>query len=672
MRGELQRAPRRVAPAVLPPQRRLAPEAEAPAGPTAEQALACTADPSAALLWLLAEEAPAAELGRLAELVEARTGDDHGVRAAVASAVAVRARLDERSRREQELAALYATAGDLSSMHDLEAVLQAIVRRARQLLGTDAAYLTLNDEPRGVTYMRVTEGIRTERFKRVQITMGAGLGGLVAETCTPYTTADYLADERFDHTIDDIVLPEGLVAILGVPLRLGERAIGVLYAANRRERPFSADEVALLLSLADHAAIAIENASLFEDLRAALEDLRQASEVISARTEQVERAAAVHERLAAVMLGGGGLPQVAAAVVDVLGGSFVVLDPNGRVLVQAGSPVPPELTAALVTPTASARSPRGSRALAVSGPDGEPVVVAPVFAGADVLGHVLSVGRELDETDVRILERSAVVTALLLLQERSIADAEQRVRGELFDDLFATPQRDVEGLHRRALHLGVDLSQPHVVAVARVAEPSRAAAAWRAARAVHGKGGMSGQYRGDVVLLLAADDASAAARRVAAQLRDSVGCPVTVGAVGPGAGAAELAELYREAARCCDVLLSLGRGGEAAGTDDLGIYGLLLSAAGQDELRRFVRRSIGAVVDYDAQRRSELVRTLLAYYGSGGNLTRTAQELYVHVNTLYQRLDRITTLLGERWRSGDGALQVQLALRLHAALDTVS
>jgi sugar diacid utilization regulator len=671
VRGELQRAPRRRTPASLPPQRRGLADPDPVPGPTAEDALACAPDPSAALLWLLAEEAPAGELSRVAELVQARTGTDAAVRQVAASALAVRARLDERRRREQELAALYATAGDLSSLHDLEAVLQAIVRRARQLLDTDTAYLTLNDEERGVTYMRVTEGIRTEGFKQVHITMGAGLGGLVAESCTPYTTADYLADERFAHTIDDVVAPEGLVAVLGVPLRLGERAIGVLYAANRRERPFGADEVALLLSLADHAAIAIENASLFEDLHAALEDLRQASDVISARTEQVERAAAMHERLAAVMLGGGGLPQVADAVVDVLGGSFVVLDPGGRVLVSAGCPVADGLVAALAAPASRARSPRGNRALAVSGPNGEPVVIAPVFAGADVLGHVLAVGRELDEPDVRILERSAVVTALLLLQERSIADAEQRVRGELFDDLFATPQRDVEGLHRRALHLGVDLSEPHVVAVARVAEPGRAAAAWRAARAVHGTGGMSGQYRSDVVLLLAADDASAAARRVAGQLKDSVGCPVTVGAVGPGAGAAELAELYREAARCCDVLLSLGREGEAAGTDDLGIYGLLLSAAGQDELRRFVRRSIGPVIDYDAQRRSELVRTLLAYYGAGGNLTRTAQELYVHVNTLYQRLDRITTLLGERWRSGDGALQVHLALRLHAALDTV-
>jgi DNA-binding PucR family transcriptional regulator len=219
--------------------------------------------------------------------------------------------------------------------------------------------------------------------------------------------------------------------------------------------------------------------------------------------------------------------------------------------------------------------------------------------------------------------------------------------------------------------LGVDLDRGHVVAVARVADCSRAAAAWRASRSVHGAGGMSGQYRDDLVLLVPADDASSTARRIAKQLEDKVGCPVTVGAVGPGTGAAEIADLYREAARCCQVLVSLGRTGEGAGAEDLGIYGLLLSAAGQDELSRFVQRTIGPVLDYDRERRSELVRTLLAYYASGGNLTRTAAELYVHINTMYQRLDRVSSLLGEGWRTGDAALQVHLALRLHSALSTL-
>ena len=97
------------------------------------------------------------------------------------------------------------------------------------------------------------------------------------------------------------------------------------------------------------------------------------------------------------------------------------------------------------------------------------------------------------------------------------------------------------------------------------------------------------------------------------------------------------------------------------------MYGLLLSAAGQDELDRFVTRTVGPLVEYDRDRGSELVRTMLAFYGAGGSLTRTAQELFVHVNTLYQRLERITQLLGDGWRSGDGALQVHLALQLHTS-----
>ena len=633
----------------------------------AQDALAEAVDPAAALLLLLAREAPAAELTRVFDCCT--PAQQERLHSALTSSLQVRARLDEQRRREEQLAALYASASDLSSLHDLEQVLQAIVRRARDLLGTDVAYLTLTDTERSATYMRVTEGIRTDAFKQVLLPLGAGLGGLVAATCTPYATADYRADARFVHTIDDTVSGEGLVAILGVPLRLGDKVIGVLYAANRRERPFDPDEVALLLSLADHAAIAIENASLFEELTTALADLQRASGLLQEHSSVVERTAAEHERLSAVMLAGGGLPEVAAAVLEVLGGSLLVVDADGRLLAAGGPPVEgAEALAATALPTVRGRRPTPSRR------GGSPAMVVPVFAGAETLGAVISVGPSLDELGVRTLERAAVVVALLLLQERSIAQAEHRVRGELFDDLFAVPQRQAADLERRAAHLGLDLTRPYVVVVARVQDGARSAALWRATRDAHGPDGMGGQHRGDLVLLVPTDDgagsataASAVAAQVAARLRESVDPPATVGASGPGTGAVELADLYREACRCCDVLVSLGRAGEAAGRDELGVYGLLLSGSGQDEVDRFVTRTVGALLDYDRERGSELARTLLAYYGSGGSLTRTAQDLFVHVNTLYQRLERVTQLLGEGWRSGDGALQVHLALQLHGA-----
>ncbi|MCC3264165.1 hypothetical protein LLE87_38995, partial [Paenibacillus polymyxa] len=68
--------------------------------------------------------------------------------------------------------------------------------------------------------MRVTDGTVSARFQALRLPMGAGLGGLVAQTAAPYATADYFADGRFRHTVEinDGVRDEGLVAILGVPL----------------------------------------------------------------------------------------------------------------------------------------------------------------------------------------------------------------------------------------------------------------------------------------------------------------------------------------------------------------------------------------------------------------------------------------------------------------------
>ncbi|MGH3442479.1 MAG: helix-turn-helix domain-containing protein, partial [Nitriliruptorales bacterium] len=388
------------------------------------------------------EGAPAEEIDRL--------------RDAARQALQLRTVLTARRRRERELAALYETAGDLSSLRDVEQVLQAIVRRARQLLGTDTAYLTLIDEERGDTYMRVTEGVVDESFRNLRLPLGKGLGGLVAETARPYFTADYLEDPQFDHTdyIDAAVVAERITAIIGVPLMLGDKVIGVLFAANRSERPdFSPDEVNLLSSLAAHAAIAIENARLFQDTQAALAELNRSNEVVRAHSEAVERAAAAHERFTNLVLQGGDMGDVARAVAEVLGGDLWVVDPGGRVV--AGS-------AELSFDLPDLGSER-SRSRTTPLPSGSGWMT-PVFAGNELLGSlVLRSEADLDAADLRTLERAAQVTALLLLNQRSLAEAEHRMRGELVDDLLSHPDRDADELRRRARLVGVDLEAPHVV-----------------------------------------------------------------------------------------------------------------------------------------------------------------------------------------------------------------
>ncbi|MFV2100669.1 helix-turn-helix domain-containing protein [Micromonospora sp. LOL_024] len=622
-------------------------------------------------LELLAREAAAVEFeGPLVAARSAGLPADQIAEVEQAKAVALRVRalLERRRRRESELSGLYDTVSDLAGLRDLDDVLRAIVHRARHLLGADVAYMTLDDAGRGDTYMRVTDGSVSARFQRLRLPMGAGLGGLVAQSGAPYVTADYPQDERFHHTreIDAGVGEEGLVAILGVPLRLGSTSIGVLYAANRSARPFAREEVALLLSLAAHAAVAIDTARLLAETRSALEELSSANTTIRAHSSSVERAAAAHDRMTALVLRGGGVEDVAAAVTEVLGGALLALDADGRLLARVGEidePLRGDIIEAVAASRTEGRSVRRGA-----------LWYAAVVAGAENLGVlVLRPEEELADADQRILERAALVTALLLLFRRTVAEAEGRVRGELLDDLIARPLRDIDALRGRAHRLGVDLDAPHILvtvgddAIAATGSARQRVLSWAITYAST-RGGLAAARDGRVALMLPGQDAGGSARAVARDLARITGRPVTAGASGPSAGPASLTTAFREADRCLSALGALGRAGQGSSAAELGFVGLLLGAVdggGDADVSRFLTATLGPVVDYDARRGTALIRTLEAYFGVGGSLARAAEQLHVHVNTVTQRLERVGQLLGGDWQQPERALEVQLALRLH-------
>ncbi|MEU2263989.1 GAF domain-containing protein [Streptomyces sp. NPDC019645] len=616
-------------------------------------------------LELLARGAPAEAYDRPALLARAGGAGPETLSSlehAKQLALRVRAELEGRRRREAELSALFETAHDLAGLRDLDAVLRAIVQRARSLLGTEVAYLSLNDPAAGDTYMRVTEGSVSARFQQLRLGMGEGLGGLVAQTARPYVTDSYFDDERFQHTraIDSGVRDEGLVAILGVPLMLGSQVIGVLFAADRRARVFEREQVALLGSFAAHAAVAIDTANLLAETRSALAELERANAIIRDHSAVIERASEVHDRLTELVLHGGGVHDVAGAVSEVLDGTVEFAEPDA-----------PSLTGVELT---------GADGHAVR--HAEDWVVA-VSAGGELLGALVLRGHPaLDPVDRRTLERAAMVTSLLLLARRSAGEAEQRVRGELLDDLLDAPGRDPRLLRERAARLRADLDAPHVVLAARIDAPpgtggsDRATAdrqrLWSAASHLAAtRHGLAATRDGGTVLLLPlgpGDSAPELARQTAKHLGSTLREPVTVGASAPveaPAGApGSVPAAYAEARRCVEALRLLGRSGEGAAAPDLGFLGLLLADTG--DIEGFVHRTIGTVADYDERRGTDLVRTLDAYFASGMSPARTKDELHVHVNTVAQRLERIGRLLGEDWQSPARALEIQLALRLHA------
>jgi PucR-like helix-turn-helix protein/GAF domain-containing protein/diguanylate cyclase with GGDEF domain len=609
------------------------------------------------LLRLLAEGAPASELS---------AADDPDGEAREL-ALRVRAAFDSRRRREAELTALVDTARDLASLRDPSGVLDAIVRRARTLLGTDVAYLTLYDREAGDTFMRATDGSVSAEFQTVRLSLGDGLGGLVAKTHKPYWTADYFRDHRFQHTglIDSAVGDEGLVSICGTPLLVEGEFVGVLFAANRSPRPFTADQVALLGSLAALAAVSLVQTRSAAETAHALAQLSSAHELVRHHTAGIERAAAAHDRFAALVLEGGGVDDITAALADLLGGWVVLLGDSDERLSTCGTAAGPGVSGGngqtSVAGSAAVLETRQTGRLAHTG---DMWAIAVRAAQSDLGVLVLGGVDGLDDADQRTLERAAVVTALVLLFERTAAEAEQRVRTDLVSDLI-TGRGDRSALQTRARASGVDPARPHAVLVAEAVGETPRRTLLLAAHAATGMGSIVGEHDGRVVALVPSQDPHAAAEELARRLR-RLG-KVTVGAAGPVTIDGDVPGAWDEAARTTTALDALGLAGTGASAEHLGFAGLVVGSA--PDVDGYVRRHLGPLLDYDSRRGSELVRTLQAYFDSGSSPRHAATALHVHVNTVSQRLERISSLLGTDWQRPDQALELQLALRLRHLRD---
>ncbi|HST40908.1 MAG TPA: GAF domain-containing protein [Conexibacter sp.] len=571
--------------------------------------------------------------------------------------------LEHHRARESELLALYETAHDLTALRDVDRVLQAIVRRARQLLSSDVGYLSIYDPEREDFYVRATEGSFSEDFARIRVPAGVGICGLVAADKRPRFSSDYARDDRFRHSggIDHGVLAEHIDSLLGVPLMADGGVIGVLFVADRYQRTYAPPQIALLDSLGAHAAAAIENARLFQESREALEREQRANAELQARTREIQSAADVHEQLTALLAAGGDLADLADVVARELNGPVLVA--GAALAPLAGSAQAPdaaELPAQLRE--ALGRSAQLGRSVHVE-PLGAWVVSTAAPAAGGEGGLVLWRSDPLSPGQLRMLERAAVVVALVLLSRERVAAAEQRAMGDLVTGLLAQPQTDPAALAREARRQGLPLDDRLCVIALRLPAAHEPHAA-NVARAALAPTGLVGHLNGELVAILPAAGAEVTAQRLRSDLAGSSPSPVTA-ALAVADDLAQLPESHRRASQCLRLLVNLGREGTVASETELAPYALLLSEQGRAQVQGFVDGALAPLVAWDERRGTELTRTLLTFFDCGHSTSAAAAALHVHPNTLRQRLDKATALL-PGWNDPTRALELHLALRLHA------
>lgn len=571
-----------------------------------------------------------------------------------------------RIRRERELSSLYATARSLTALGEVDAVLDSIVRHAHELIGTDFTYLSLVGPDDSLT-LKASEGTISSTFSTASVPSGTGVGGRVIATGAPAWVSNYLEtrDVPHDQSFDDLALPEGMMALLGVPLLVGEEVVGVLFAADRTERPFEHDEVALLRAFADHAAVALNNARLYEESRAALKQLQTAYETIENQVAMMERAQAVHESLTRVVLKGGGAEDVARLLVDHLKGAVTVFDRTGAVTATCVHDEAVAQSAQRPSPDAVEQARQSGRWATTTDSTGLWHSAAAIQAGDTHLGALLLTrSHEPTQVDVRMLERTAQIMGLLLLKETAVAQAEERVSGELLTELLVSAPPVSPALRARAQARGVDISHLDVLLVAESADRSVTQVSRRLHTLSREWGGLAGEHLGRATMLVGATDPAEVAETVHARLRRELGTPVRV--VSERVNDQGWGRAFDLASRCSGLMKSLGVLDQGSTAHQYAMFAILFDSERSQDLDRFLDDTIKPLVIYDRRRSAQLVTTLTSYFHHSGNYAKTAAALHVHVNTLLKRLDRIDTVLGEDWRTPERSLQLQVALRLHA------
>ena len=236
----------------------------------------------------LAEAANRIAAGQRSVTVEHEANDEIGVLAQAFNDMARSLETHEAAlqRKVGETTTLYEIGQEIIAQVAFAPTLELIVARTHALLQADASLLALRQENSDTFVIQAHSGPVSEAVASARFRPGDGLGGRIVATGLPVMVGDYPA-EYADSPFREVVQEAGLRSWLGVPLQARDTVMGVLYVISRTPQQFRDDDQRLLSALGDQAAIAIENARLYEQVRQHTAELEN---LVAERTRELQEA----------------------------------------------------------------------------------------------------------------------------------------------------------------------------------------------------------------------------------------------------------------------------------------------------------------------------------------------------------------------------------------------
>jgi GAF domain-containing protein len=522
----------------------------------------------------------------------------------------------------------------VASSIELAEVLPAVVRLMTDASGVHACFVyLLEDDTRLV--LRAASAPYERQAGKVVLERGESLAWWAIEHGEPAFIRDSaLADPRVKYVPE--LEEERFQSLLAVPIvaRSGE-AIGAITAHTEAPREFTDGEVDFVVTSASLVASAIENARLYEETRLRVTELEQLTEL----AEAIALADALDELLRTVA--SETRPLLGARACHVY-----LLDPSREELdLKASDPQSGTARQTLGLAELGPELARGGRSSRLA---------IPLVANGELIGLLVAEGSARIDLGRAVASQVAVGIKKVQVIEQL---TEKNLIKDFFEELAGGRSRgDLEG---RAARLGCNLDQPHVVLVA---EP------WNEglARAVRGVApGSLFDHREDSLRALvnlstqSSESFLERLRRIHGELEE----PISIGVSSVCRGEESFADGFAEAQQALVGTSVLSGKPAVLAYDDLGAYKYLLRVAVDGGIRDATVDAVAKLSEYDSQRGAQLVSTLEEFLRRHGSISATSEALYVHPNTLRQRLRRIGELSGLDLRRDDW-LAIEIAVKM--------
>jgi len=592
---------------------------------------------------------------------------------------------------DDEAAVSRAVVEQIMSVRDLDQVLLSITNQTLRLLDSDICGVLLRegDEVR----MRSCVGHQVVETSRLRMRRGQGVAGMVFATGEVGKVDSYLQDQTISRDFMSLAEQEATQSALAVPLRAHGDLIGVLEVWRRRPSIFTERDVRRLVSLADLATIAIENARMYDEQLAMVRELRDAHGALETQVGVLRRSAALQRALLQAVLDNTTAVQasIARIIGAELGCEVALLSADRRVEAVHPATFAADGLAGRIAAWSQRTPERSTGGTHMESDDGKTVWIHPVHAGGDGFGVVCLVGgNEPAEVMEVACGQAAMACSLAHLEQRAASYARAEAFEQILWDLLHGPSEHRMAAHSRAQHMGVRLTGPHRIVYGGFDNLAGIAAheGWDASttdrirrdalRALQECSGAAQlkltSLRGDwLVAVAAVEDRAAARERVtamgAAIRRHHPQLKISWGVSTAHTDPYEYPGAFSEAKTALSAARRLGTGGVSL-YDELGIVRLLLGSGQDPDFQAFIREVTGPLMDYDRQHDGALLKTLRMFFDSDCSQKAAAARLYVHHKTLRYRLERIKELTGLDLARHPDRMRADLALRLLDVTET--